>query len=126
MLTRRRGGSRNNTRAALQAVAILTDAVDDQIALSALIVIDRWNRQASAVLHPEKGLHRVPREPGENELRCPYCTYQTMRWHPATGIVVCVNPECVNGEGHRPRWSAEFTIDGEVLQFSWVEMKEAA
>lgn len=125
-LSRRRGGSANNTLCALQAISVLTDAVDDQNALSVLLVIDRWIHRAAAVLNPEKGLHRVPRAPGEGELRCPYCAFQTMRWHPATGIVVCINPECTTGDGVRPRWMAQFRTQGEELQLFWEPVGAAA
>lgn len=122
----RRGNSRDNTRFALHALADLAEAVDDQTALSVLIVIDRWNHRATAVFNPDKGLHRVPREPGEGELRCPYCTFQTMRWHPPTGVIVCINPECRTENGVRPRWSATFTVNGDDLRFSWEEQGAAA
>lgn len=122
----RRGGSRDNTLFALRAIAKLAHGVDDQSVLSAFLVLDRWGNKADAALNPEKGLHRVPREPGAKEMRCPYCDYQTMRWNPANGVIVCIYPECTTDDGERPRWTAEFTVQNDALSFSWQPFKEAA
>lgn len=117
----RRGGSNLNTQYALKAVVNLSQApaVDDQTILAVLNYLDGWVRRADAVFRPEQGLHRLPREPKEKEWRCPYCEYQTMRWHPPTGIVVCINPDCHTEESKRPRWSAAFTINEDILRFTW-------
>lgn len=125
-LSKRRGGSPDNTRYALLALSNLAERVDDQTVLSVLNTLDRWNRKADAAFHPEKGLHRIPREPGQGEMRCPYCTFQTVRWLPATGIIVCINPECHTDAGVRPRWIADFVLDGDDLQFSWQPIGQAA
>lgn len=122
----RRGGSTENTRYALNSIAILADGVNDQLALAVLVVIERWTHRATTVLTPENGLHRLPQEPGAATLRCPHCTYTTMRWHPATGVVVCINPECVTEHGVRPRWQAEFAIRGENVQMIWEPIGVAA
>lgn len=122
----RRGGSRDNTLYALRAIPKLAHGVDDQSALSAFLILDRWGNKADAALNPEKGLHRVPREPGAKEMRCPYCGYQTMRWNPTNAVIVCINPECTTGDGERPRWIAEFTVQGNALAFSWQPFEAAA
>lgn len=119
----RRGGSDGNTRMALRSIVNFSHTVDDQTVLGILGVIDRWSRQANAVFNPDHGLHRLPRTPGEAEMRCPWCEYQTMRFQPATGIIVCVNPECRTDDGIRPRWQADYEIVGDTMQFSWHEMK---
>lgn len=117
----RRGGSDGNTREALRAILrqVHAPAIDDQTVLGVLSFFDRWTRQAQAVFDPDRGLHRVPRAPGEQDMRCPWCTYQTMRWQPATGIIVCINPECRDDAGERPRWKASYIIVGDEMQFSW-------
>jgi hypothetical protein len=120
----RRGGSDGNTRMALYAISNFSPSVDDQILIGVLGYIEGWCRKAEAVFNPDLGLHRIPREPGEQELRCPWCEYQTMRWQPATGIIVCVNPECTNDEGVRPRWQAAYEVVGDQMQFTWEPMKE--
>lgn len=127
VLTGRRGGSARNTRYALKSVANLVHApaVGDDMVLGVLNSIDRWVRRADAVLTPENGLHHIPREPGDAEIKCPYCAFRTMRWQPATGIAVCVNPNCVNEKGVRPRWQMELAFADERLHVTW-EMCEVA
>ncbi len=121
----RRGGSHDNTRYALSSISSLAEAVDDTTVLGILKSLSRWTRRAEAFFVPEKGLHRLPRQPKEKEARCPWCSYQTMRWHPSTGIVVCVNPHCVTDQDVRPRWCADFVVNDEGLEFSWREMETA-
>lgn len=122
----RRGGSDRNTRLALQAIteAVYAPVVDDQMVLGVLSFFERWIRQAQAVFNPDTGLHRIPRSPGEEDMRCPWCSYQTMRWQPSTGIIVCINPECRTDGGIRPRWHAAYEIVDSELQFTWEPMGE--
>lgn len=122
----RRGGSDGNTKMALQSIVNFSHSVDDQTVLGILGYVESWSRKAQAVFNPDLGLHRIPREPGEQEQRCPWCEYQTMRWQPATGIIVCINPECRNDEGVRPRWRADYQVVGDSLQFVWEPTGEAA
>lgn len=122
----RRGGSDGNTRMALRAINNYAPSVDDQSILGVIGYLERWIRRAEAVFNPDLGLHRIPREPGEEELRCPWCQFQTMRWQPATGIIVCVNPECLTEDGVRPRWIADYQVIGDQLQFTWQSVTEGA
>lgn len=122
----RRGGSDRNTELALKAIVNLAEAVDDQTVAGVLSFFDRWIRRAQAVFSPDLGLHRIPREPGGPEMRCPYCEYDTLRWQPATGVMVCVNPECHTADGVRPRWFADYELADEQMRFVWREMKEGA
>lgn len=122
----RRGGSDRNTQYALTSIVNLCEPIDDQMVNGVLSYFDRWLRQAEAVFNPERGLQRLPREPGENEQRCPWCEYQTMRWQPSTGIIICVNPECVTDDKIRPRWKAAYTIVDDEMYFSWEPMGEVA
>lgn len=120
----RRGGSDGNTQLALRSIVNLSHSVDDQAVLGLLGYMEKWSRQAEAVFDPDRGLHRLPRAPGEKEARCPWCEFQTMRWQPATGIIVCVNPECRNDLGVRPRWQADYQVVGDQLQFAWLSVGE--
>ena len=122
----RRGGSDANTRKALQSIVNFSYTADDQTVRGVLGYIDRWIRRAEAVFNPDQGLHRIPREPGEQDMRCPWCEYQTMRWQPSTGIIVCVNPECRTDEDIRPRWQAEYTMTDEGVAFTWEPTKGEA
>lgn len=118
----RRGGSDANTRLALTSIEKFSHVVDDQTVLGILGYMDKWIRRVDSTFNPDRGLHRLPREPGEGELRCPWCKYQTMRWQPATGIIVCINPECYTDEKIRPRWQAEYEVVGEEMKFTWTPM----
>lgn len=120
----RRGSSEKNTRYALDAIVNLLEAVDDQTVRGVSGYFTRWVHRAENVFNPDHGLRRVPREPGEGELRCPWCTYQTMRWQPATGILVCVNPECRTDQDIRPRWRAVYELTDDGLAFDWEPMQE--
>ena len=115
----RRGGSRLNTQHALNSVANLAEAVDDQTVLGVLNKLIRWTYRADVIFNPDKGLHRIPRAPGEKEMRCPYCGYLTMRWKPASGLAVCINPECLTEDEVRPRWTVGYIVTDEKLVFSW-------
>jgi hypothetical protein len=86
-----------------------------------------WVRRADTVFSPELAIHRMPRNPGEAEHRCPWCTYQTMRWRPVKGIAFCVNPSCRNDDGRRPQWIVEYSVVDDHMEFFWRElMTEAA
>jgi hypothetical protein len=119
-----RGGSEANTSYALQALPKLAEAVDDQTALGVLRALETWVHRTAVIFSPDQVLHHLPRQPGETPYRCPWCTYQTMRWRPATGIIVCVNPVCQDDTGRRPRWSAEFDVVDSQLRFTWKPLQE--
>jgi hypothetical protein len=121
----RRGSSSTNTRLAADSVVNLCETIADSDVLGVLNYLATWTRRAENVFNPDGALHRLPRTPGEKEPPCPYCQCKTMRWNPARGLAVCVNPTCRNGEDQRPRWTAEFTIRGEDLAFHWDEVKAA-
>lgn len=122
---RRRGSSGANTRHAIDSVVNLCEASDNDTVRGILNYLTGWDRRADTFLHPEHGLHRLPRLPGENEARCPYCQAPTLRWSPTKGIAVCVRPACRNEQGHRPRWNADFTLTGEEMVFHWTEQEAA-
>lgn len=122
---RRRGSSSNNTRYAVDSVVNLCETCDDTDVLAILNYLTGWARRAEIHFDPTGALHRLPREPGQKETPCPYCEHKTMRWNPARGLAVCVNPACRNQDDQRPRWTAEFTITSDHLAFHWDEVKAA-
>jgi hypothetical protein len=122
----RRGSSEENTQRALHALSDLAVRASDQQVRDVSGYFARWNQRAEAVINPDRGLRRVPREPGQPELRCPWCTYQTMRWQPATGVLVCVNPECRTDADVRPRWMAAYELGDDGWNFTWEPMGEGA
>lgn len=121
----RRGSSRDNTRYAVDSVVNLCETIDDDTALGVLNELAAWARRAETYYDPAGGLHRLPREPGEKEMACPYCEHKTMRWNPGRGIAVCVRPTCCKENGQRPRWSAEYTLTETGPTFRWDEMEAA-
>lgn len=123
---RRRGSSSINTHHAVDSVVNLCEACSDGDVLGILNYLTGWARRAETYFDPGGGLHRLPREPGQGEPRCPYCQRKCMRWNPARALAVCVNPDCRNSDGQRPRWSAEFTVTDSQLTFRWDEMGDAA
>lgn len=123
--TKHRGPSDTNTRRAIDAVVSLCETIDTSDVLGVLNYLTHFTRRATTYFDPAKGLHRLPRNPGEKEHCCPYCGNKTMRWNPARGIAVCVLPTCLNEGGKRPRWSAEFTLTEDQLVFRWDEVDAA-
>jgi hypothetical protein len=123
---KRRGSSSTNTRYAIDSVVKLCTTSDTVTVLGVLSYIATWTRRADTVFNPQNGLHRLPRQPGEGEARCPYCKRDTMRWNPPTGQAVCVNPYCKTDDGQRPRWAVQFTLIDDQLAFRWDEMEAAA
>jgi hypothetical protein len=119
-----RGASLENTRYALEALPKITHGVSENETLDIVIHIERWVRRGESVLGPEKAIHHLPRNPGEGEMRCPYCDFQTMRWSPPRGMAFCVNPTCVTDDGARPRWVIEYEVTASVLLFSWVLLEK--
>lgn len=124
ILGNRRGGSNANTRFAVERIVQQSHAVDDALVRGVLSFFLRWIRRAEAVFNPDLGLHRIPREPGEEEMRCPWCDFQTLRWQPATGVMVCINPECRTTDDLRPRWRADYELTGDELKFTWTPLDE--
>lgn len=119
----RRGSSSVNTRYATDSVVNLCERLDDNDVLGVLNSLAAWVRRAETYYRPEGGLRRLPREPGEKEMACPYCQHKSMRWKPSLGIAVCVRPTCYNDDGQRPRWLAEYTLTETGPAFRWDEMK---
>jgi hypothetical protein len=122
----RRGSSDDNTRFAVDSVVNLCETIDDNDALGVLNYLTTWVRRAETHYNPAGGLRRLPREPGEAEMACPYCQHKSMRWQPSAGIAVCVRPACHKDDGQRPRWLAEYTLTENGPAFRWEETKEAA
>jgi hypothetical protein len=121
----RRGSSSANTRYAIDSVVNLCEPLQEADVLGVLNYLTGWTRRAHVYFNPEGGLHRLPRDPGQKETPCPYCAQRTMRWNPARGLAICVNPICRNTSGSRPRWVAEFTVHDDRLVFRWDELEAA-
>ena len=121
----RRGPSDANTRHAIDSVVDCCETSDNVTILGVLSYIVTWTRRAETYFTPQNGLYRLPRQPGEGEARCPYCSFTTMRWHPQKGTAVCIKPDCLNTDGQRPRWTAVPTTLAGQLVFHWQEQEAA-
>lgn len=99
-----RGGSSENTELALRAICRLCEAVDDDEVRAVLRQLSNWVGRARVALGHGAPLRRLPRQGGEGggEPRCPWCTFQTLRFRPVPGTIVCVNPGCRDDDGRRP------------------------
>ncbi|WP_214327866.1 hypothetical protein [Nonomuraea sediminis] len=120
---RRRGGSDANTVAALHAITDLVHAVPDEHARQAAHIVARWVRQARQVgdVGLEERPRRVPTPPGELPPLCPYCGTWSLRVLPGDGKIWCINGECEDRDGRRPRGHldrSDVTGDGMI---SWAD-----
>jgi len=113
-----RGGSSENTKNALDALTVLTEITDDTDVWDILRSLERWIMRAEVVLGYREPVRRLPRQPGEGEPRCPWCQYLTLRCLPASGRVSCVNPECRDDEGRKPRAVLSVSLSG-VSVLTW-------
>lgn len=97
-----RGGSDANTGACLDAILGLCGGADDHLVRDATRRIERWCWQARLALGEREPWLQLPRMPGQQPARCPWCAHHTLRHKPVTGVVRCVNPECRDEAGRRP------------------------
>jgi hypothetical protein len=102
-----RGGSDENTRAALRAVEHLVHALDEDHAHKVGRDVARLVRLAREALGESERWAPLRRQPGQLPPVCPYCETYGLRILPSTGEVRCVNPECRDTRGKRPSGHAE-------------------
>lgn len=105
-----RGGSENNTRQSLNAIAKLAYAVDKHALKRAAKQIDAWVTgilQISDIDQSEKWVP-LPRRPRMAPPPCPYCRTYMLRMLRRAGEVRCFNPACRDNEGHRPHARMEY------------------
>ena len=116
---RPRGGSTNNTLLALDAVISLAEAAGTGPASESALWLERWGGRAARVLGEASSIVHLPRQPGESERPCPFCSCLTLRYWPLHGLVKCVNPGCRDGEGKRPSARLEFSSFTQQLELVW-------
>lgn len=115
-----RGGSDRNTTLALQALPDLVAGVrgeeDEEWAWQVWHQLDHWCCRAQLVLGEVEPLTRLPRLPGQEEARCPWCRCRTLRYQRQAGLVRCVNPSCEDDTQQRPLARVELgRLSGEPL-----------
>lgn len=103
--SKQRGGSSLNTRYSLEALPKLaeSDALGDLSLWSAVFGMEQWVHNAEVAIGLVEPLRHIPTHPGEEEPRCPWCGYLTLRWRLATSRIHCVNPGCAVDDYHDRR-----------------------
>lgn len=104
-----RGGSDANTVLALKAWNQLAVSAPDEDVARALAWTVSWTGRAFVLLGERDEPHRLPRQPGSPEPRCPYCEKMTLRFWAGRGLVRCVNPACQTEDGKRPAASMVYS-----------------
>ncbi|MCK2214269.1 hypothetical protein MF672_010770 [Actinomadura sp. ATCC 31491] len=101
----RRGGSDANTVAALDAIVALSYGVPEASARRAGAIVSRWIRSARQVtaVGLEARPTRIPVPPGQPQPPCPYCNTFSLRVLPHDRAIWCINGDCTDLAGRRPR-----------------------
>lgn len=126
-----RGGSSDNTKLALTSVSRLSHAMPDQMVRDAIHSVTTWVWRAEVALSIIEQPRHLPREVGQSEPRCPWCTYQTLRLHPSSWQVGCINPACQDNTGQRPIGQLSYNPETLLAEILWrpgaiVKVEEAA
>lgn len=106
---RDRGGSSNNTYKALEGVLSVSWAVDDGYVQECRRWLEKWCGRARIALGELDEPRRLPRQPGQKDPSCPFCTERTLRFWALSGIVRCINPSCAMEDGRKPSARIEFS-----------------
>lgn len=114
---RTRGGSTQNTTAALMALPSLAAAGGDWPLKDTTRTVERWCWRARVALGELEPWAHVPRQPGQPSAKCPFCGCRsTLRMKAWSGLLRCVNPGCLDAEGQRPVGRVEFgPVHGEPI-----------
>jgi hypothetical protein len=91
---RERGSSDANTKAAITSVTTLVIAADRGRQQGVLRQFESWTWRAKIAVGEAEPLQPLPVEKGQTAPRCWNCDYATLRYRPATRVVLCINPEC--------------------------------
>jgi len=106
-----RGGSDLNTQYALDALPRLAEAITDSSVWRAVFKLEQWVHKAEEILGLIEPLRHLPTPAGENEPRCPWCGYLTLRWQLQTARIHCVNPGCAVDDYHDRRPAGYMEMD---------------
>lgn len=106
---RYRGGSSSNTPKALHAVNRLAQGADDFIVRLSTKELEKWSRRASIALELTEAPKKLPRLPGKSEPKCPFCENHTLRSKALVGEIYCINPQCKDDEGRKPKAQMEYS-----------------
>lgn len=107
--TRQRGGSDLNTYKALESVVAVSWAVEDEFVQECTRWIEKWCGRARIALGEADEPRRLPRQPGQKDPACPFCTERTLRFWALSGAVRCVNPACFLEDGRKASARMEYS-----------------
>jgi hypothetical protein len=113
----KRGGSRVNTVKALESLCGLSEPLDDTLVHESRAWLTGWCKRASIVLGEAESAKRLPRVHGEKESRCPWCKHDTLRQMALAGVIFCIDPKCMDEDGHSPRAQLEYFRGEMVLRW---------
>jgi hypothetical protein len=116
---RPRGGTDANTRIALDACTRIAERVDDERVADATRSLDTWCNRAKMILGELERPTRLPRSPGAQEPRCPWCKKLTLRSWTQAGVVRCINPDCKDDAGRRPYAKMEWSSFSNDWMLAW-------
>jgi hypothetical protein len=116
---RDRGGSGANTRKALESVLRLCQGAHDDMVISNTRWLEGWSRKASIALGDTEIPRRLPRIEGQKEPACPFCENHTLRMLPLKGIIKCLNKDCKDEEGRKPKANLKYSEFTRQLELIW-------
>jgi len=114
-----RGGDDANTIFALRAIGNLAEAVQDSWLLEPAHQLGGWCSRSLVVLGERDVPRRLPRNVGQSEARCPYCSCLTLRFWSSRGEVRCVNPACADGDERRPVARMDYSVVTQDWVLAW-------
>lgn len=115
---RPRGGSGPNTGRALESIIAAAWKAEDKRVAECCQWLENWTRKARIALGEVDQPQMLPRQPGQPQPRCPFCTHTTLRFWPLRGEVRCIDGSCKDEDGRKPRAVMEissFTMDWELV-----------
>lgn len=102
-VVRSRGGSDGNTAKSLAILPGLCAGCEYAVVDVACRRLESWIWRARLVLGDAEPFSRLPRLPGAGDPKCPFCLSPgSLRVRHATGVVICLKPQCRDSEGNRP------------------------
>ena len=116
-----RGGSDRNTELSLDALPKLAEALADGQVWRTVFLLEQWVTRAEETIGLVEPLRHIPTHVGEQEPRCPWCGYLTLRWRLATARIHCVNPGCAVDRYHdrRPSGYLEMDLESGATEILW-------
>lgn len=115
-----RGDSDTNTHLAIDHLIGLVEVVTDDVVLELLRWFDNWCTRAKLVLGLVDPI--VPlTQPDATPVRCPWCTYLTLRVKTMTATACCVNPVCrySDEDTRRPQGRVETDPVTGIISIYW-------